>query len=223
MMRGSAPRCRMRSTIHVLASRTRRSKRALPSGERRRCARRDRQRCDLAHPEQAANSRALARSGRARTPVAPSNPLLVRLLLQLRRKVCNYSDGLADLLRNPVEKDFLAVWRDIIEDLRSGPVADEILWGAELQGAAGVLYRDREKIVSRVHIVEIFAVVAPWRERSSFGRDLPLALPAAKGHHIHLKRTGLTRTVGQPMAVRGKLCLAATCYDQRGFALPFER
>ena len=59
----------------------------------------------------------MACCGRARTPVAPSNSL--GLLLQLCRKVCNYSDGLADLLRNPVEKDFLAAWGDIVEDLRS--------------------------------------------------------------------------------------------------------
>ncbi len=31
-----------------------------------------------------------------------ARPLGVRLLLQFRRKVCNYSDRLADLLRNPV-------------------------------------------------------------------------------------------------------------------------
>src|SRR6202158_642598 len=138
----------------------------------------------------------------ARTPLAPPNSpgdgrkgwsssLLqhpLGLLLQLCRKVRNYSDGLADLLRNPVEKDFLAVWRDIVEDLRSGPVADEGLRGAELQGTAGVLYRDREKIESRIHIVEFLAVLAPPRQHSSPGRDLPFALSAAKGHHIHFNR-----------------------------------
>src|SRR6266478_9540841 len=46
MMRGSALKCRTRSTIRVPASRTKRSKRASPSGEPRRCARCDRQRCD---------------------------------------------------------------------------------------------------------------------------------------------------------------------------------
>src|SRR5438132_130890 len=128
MMRGSALKCRTRSTIRVPASRTKRSKRASPSGELRRCARCDRQRCVLACPEQAnvsclANGRALARSGRARAPVTPLNSagderkgwslslsqqrLLVRLHLQFRRKVCNYGDGLADLLRNSIEKDFL--------------------------------------------------------------------------------------------------------------------
>lgn len=47
------------------------------------------------------------------------------------------SDGLADLLRNPVQKDFLAVGGDVVEDLRSGPIADEGLSGAELPSVAG--------------------------------------------------------------------------------------
>src|ERR1700692_3965751 len=139
--------------------------------------------CDTDTSSPVQSRLALGRSrGKIHSPVQDGRgrPSLhrTRLLFKPGRKVCNNGDGLADLLRNPVEKDFLAVWRDIVEDLRSGPIADEILRGAELQGTAGVLYRHREKIVSRVHIVERFAVLAPPRLQSSPGRDLPLALPA---------------------------------------------
>src|SRR5450631_1675547 len=122
----------------------------------------------------------------------------VRLLLQRCRKVCNHADGLADRLRNPVQKDFPAVGGNIVENLRSRPIGDERLSKAELHGAARVLYRYREKIVSRVHIVELFSVLAPSGEQSSVGRDLPLALPAAKSHHIHFHHTGFVRLIGEP-------------------------
>ncbi len=54
------------------------------------------------------------------------------LLLQSCRKVRNHRDGLADLLLNSVEKKFLAVGRDVVEDLGSGPIGDQLLSRAEL-------------------------------------------------------------------------------------------
>jgi hypothetical protein len=60
------------------------------------------------------------------------------LLLQPRREVRNHGDRLADLLRNPVEKKFLAIGRDVVEDLRRGPIGDQLLSHTELQCAARI-------------------------------------------------------------------------------------
>src|ERR1700733_2844081 len=115
---------------------------------------------------------------------------VTRLFLQSRRKVRDHRDRLADLLCNPVEKKFLAVGRNLVEDLRSGPTTDKFLSSAELQCAACSCYGDREKIVRRVHIINFFAIFAPLGLDSSVSGDLPLSLAAAEGHHIHLRRAG---------------------------------
>jgi hypothetical protein len=54
------------------------------------------------------------------------------LLLQRCPEVRDHGDGLAHLLLNPVEKEFLAVGRNVVENLWSGPVGDEPLSSPEL-------------------------------------------------------------------------------------------
>jgi hypothetical protein len=56
------------------------------------------------------------------------------LLLESRRKVLDQSERLADLLRNPVEKNLLAIRSHIVErDAEDGPIADQLLRSPELQ------------------------------------------------------------------------------------------
>ena len=102
-------------------------------------------------------------------------------------------------------------------------MVDELLSGAELQCAARIRYRDRKKIESQVHVEEFFAVLAPTRLDCSVRRDLPLALSAAKGNHIHLRRAGFGRHVGEPTAIRRKFSRYTPLQDQRWFALSFQR
>src|ERR1035441_180436 len=153
---------------------------------------------------------------RPRSRASPlQHPLQFRLLLQLRREVRHHGDGLTDLLGNLVQKDLLAVGSDVVENLRSGPVGHEGLSGAELQGAACVLYRHHKKVVSRIHVVEFFAVLPPARLQPSAGRDLPLALSAAKRHYIYFDRTGFVGHVREPAAIRGKVCKATRSEERR--------
>ena len=140
---------------------------------------------------------------------------MVRLFLQPRRKVRNHGYGLADLLRHSVKKNFLAVGRNVIKGhARDGPITDQRLRCTELQGAAGCVYRHRKKIVGRVEIIELFAILTPARHYSAVGRDLPLALTSAKGHYIHLNRAGFAGHVREPMTIRGELCISSALQGQ---------
>ena len=86
----------------------------------------------------------------------------VRLLLQIRRKVRNHGDGLADLLRNPVQQDFPSVGSDVVKGFsQNGPSADDALRGAEFEGATGIPDLHRKKSLIPVQIVELSAVLAP--------------------------------------------------------------
>src|SRR5208283_1017343 len=146
-----------------------------------------------------------------------------RLLLQICRKVCNHGDGLVDLLRHTDEKNLLAVGGNIVEDLGSGPGADQGLESAELQGAVRLLYRNGENIVGPVQIIEFVSVLAPSRHRARTGRDLPLALSATERHHIDFDYSRFTRGVGEPMTVRRKLSLGTARYNHEWFAISLQR
>lgn len=74
----------------------------------------------------------------------------VRSFLQPRCKVRDHSQGLTDLLRHSVQKNFLAVGRHVIKGhARDGPITDQRLWCTKLQGTAGWVYRHRKKIKGR--------------------------------------------------------------------------
>src|ERR1700751_5894944 len=133
------------------------------------------------------------------------------LLLQLGGEVGDDRYGLIDLLRNAVEEDFLTIGGDVIEHLGSRPVADQPLWSAKLQCAADLLDRHRVQIVGRIHVVELLAVTAPLGQPATVGRELPLALPAAKGQNIHLNHTGSSGGVGEPVSVGRTLCTEKNC------------
>ena len=98
------------------------------------------------------------------------------LLLQRSSEVRHHGDGLADLLRNHVEKNFFAVGRDVIKTLLAGRTHSQGLAGAELPSAVRLRDRNREyRAMYDVEVVKLFPVLTPLRADSLVIRDLPFA------------------------------------------------
>lgn len=133
--------------------------------------------------------------------------LKVSLTLQTRREVRDHGYGLADLLGNHIQQDFLAVGRDV-EEARA--VAQrggrERLSGAKLQSSVDFLYRHgKNRPGGLVGIVEFLAIAAPLRLIPPVSGNLPLALSAAESHNVDFRTAGFPRCVGEPVAVRGEM------------------
>lgn len=173
----------------------------------------------------------------ARQPEEDNVPLLRRLdqhcwpchlLLQSRRKVRDYGDGVADLLGYAVEQDFLAVGADLVEKHGHGPGAHQSLRSSELQSTSHFFHGHAVNRVRGVHVVKFPAVVAPSGEMPSVRRDLPFAMSAIEGNNVDLFRTGLIGHVCEPASVGRKLgfgpeSLGRGGYYQERFAVAFQR
>jgi hypothetical protein len=68
------------------------------------------------------------------------------LSLQTCSEVRDHGDGRADLLGDVVDKNFLAVGSDVIEDLRSGCGDGDLLRRPELRGSIDFLDREYKEI-----------------------------------------------------------------------------
>jgi len=126
------------------------------------------------------------------------------LLFQDRGKIGDNRNGVADLLGDTVEEDFLPVGTDLVPGIGGGPIRQG-LRGAELQGACRFFHRDGVNRIRGVHVVvEFFTVVTPAGPIAPFRRDLPFAGSALEGNDINLRQAGFIGHVRQPSAVRRK-------------------
>src|ERR1035437_6853009 len=99
-------------------------------------------------------------------------------------------------------------------------------WGMCLP-PANSMTRHREQVEPGIHVIELFAVTAPFCLHSAGGGNLPFAWPVETGH-IDFGGAGFTGRVREPMSVGGNVTkrgerIGGVGYQQRRFALSFQR
>src|SRR4029077_11334101 len=122
-----------------------------------------------------------------------------RLLPQPRCKVRNHRDRLVDLLGDHIQKNLLAVRRNVVDELLGCRSCSKGLGGAKLQSPVSFLHRHgRQYAADVVGIVKFLAIPAPLRSPTLARRYLPFALSAAEGYHKHFRSAGFGRCIGEP-------------------------